>query len=337
MKFIVIYLLSAAALAVIVWFGVPQVRTLAMSTDPTPQAPQTPEPAPRSTSASSVPVAKPVAAPVSAPVAGVPQTSATTGATPVAAPAATPAPRPAPVPQPAPQTVVIYEEAPAEPVQQPGYTGPRYDWGVLAEETMAYDEADGKPRMKLAAGTVVEKMESRQSSGGEVFVCRALLNRRWEKGFAIKSSAVVLFEGPFADAPKARSDKVIRYFQLQGFVAARTQSLREEHLRRNPHFEEYRKAATAYREFQDNVKRLTAERDAAQGAQRAKLASELDRMRPQGTQLENALRKAEGPYKRWKDEHGDGIEAVINDERIAEWNEEIEDLRDEVAEMVPGL
>ena len=328
MKFIVTYLLSAVVLVVAVWFGVPKMRAQTAPADDGEEEVSALEthPADRASVAEDVPERD------SSLVLKARKRPAPTrkGATPV--PSA-----PAPVEPSEPKTIVVYEEAPAEPVQQPGYSGPRYDWGVLAEESMAYDEADGRPRMKLPAGTVIEKMEARQSSGGEVFVCRALLNRRWEKGFAIKSSAVVLFEGPFADAPKAPSDKVIRYFQLQGFVSARMQSLSEEHLRRNPHFEEYQKAATAYREFQDNVKRLTAERDAAQGAQRSRLSSELDQMRSQGSRLETALRKAEGPYKKWKSEHGDGSEAIMNDEQLARWNEEMEDLRDEVAEMVPDL
>lgn len=322
MAFYVKYLFVAALLGAAVWFGVPEIKA---------QLEAKPASAPA-----------PAAAPAAVPAAPAPQAAPERTRQPSIASDSTAAegnrPQPsAPAAAPAAQTAqAVYEEAPAEPVQQPGYTGPRYDWGVLAEEAQTYGE-DGKIRVKLPAGSVVEKMEEKNSSNGRMYVCRVLLNRRWQPGFVLKASAVVMFAGPFADAPKAPSDKVIRYFQLQGFIEARTAVLREEHLKSNPYFNAYKKAATDYTEFQDKVKKLTADRDSAQGMARSKIASELDRLRTNETKLRTALEKAEGPYKKWKDQHGDGYDTVMNDENIAKWSAEMQDLRPEVSEMVPGV
>lgn len=337
--FYVQYLLTAVLLAAALWVGIPKVKA-SLESERAPRAQRVSAPAPtvavHPTAASAVaPAATPMAAP-EAPAEEPPAVAATFPAPaaepPSPPPSATP---PATVPAAAPVTV-IYEPAEEEPVQQPGYTGPRYDWGVLAEEAQTYG-VDGKIRVKLPAGTVVEKMDEKSSKNGRMSVCRILQNRRWQEGFVLATKHIVMFAGPFAEAPKAPSDKVIRYFQLQGLIDARMAALREAHLKKNPYFESYRRAATAFTEFQAKAKALTEQRDAAQGAMRTKLASELDRMRPEQGRLEASLKRAEGPYKKWKEQNGDGMDTIMNDLQIAKWSEERQNLQPEVAEMVPGI
>ena len=226
--------------------------------------------------------------------------------------------------------------APGYEPRVPGYAGPRYDWGVLAEDAQAYAE-DGKPRAKLTAGTVVEKMAERSSKSGPLFVCRILSNRRWQEGFLLPASAVVMFEGPFASSPKGPGDKVIDYFTKVGQRERRLAALKERHLRQNPYFSAYQTAAKAYLDFQQRAKELTAGRDAAVGVERSRLVAELTRMKNQEPRLRSALEKAEVPYKKWKAEHGDGSEAAGDDPEIAALDREIEALVDDVSEMVPGI
>lgn len=232
--------------------------------------------------------------------------------------------------------VAAPEYAPGYEPRDPKYSGPRYDWGVLAEEAQAYSE-EGRPRVKLPAGTVVERMAEKNSKSGRMFVCRIRNGRRWEEGFLFAAHTVVMFEGPFAFAPKGPSDKVIDYFTKVGQRESRLAALKEAHLRKNPHFSEYQAAAKAYLDFQERAKELTERRDTAVGAERSRLVVELSRMKNEEPRLRAALERAEKPYKEWKARHGDGTESAGDDPEIAALDAAIEALLDDVSEMVPGL
>ncbi len=330
MKFLVRYLLSAFVLAAAVWFGIPPVRGLAenagmVSAAPSATGSATSAPTAPSPAASSTAAPAPVAAPAPSPAAPVVDTGSPTAET-AADFAGDDAPAPAPV-----------EYAPGQEPRQPDYRGPRYDWGVLSADTQGFD-TDGKPLDKVPGGTVVEKMSERDSKTfGPMYLCRIRVNRRWQEGYLFPATAVVLFQGPFAFAPKGPSDKVIEYFTKIGQRERRIAALKEEHLRRNPHFATYQAAARAYKDFQDKSKELTARRDAAVGMERSRLIRELESMKNQEPRLRAALQNAEIPYKEWKSQHGDGSEAADSDPEVLRLDREIEALVEDVSEMVPGI
>ena len=324
MNFLVKYLATAALLAVAGWIGVPMLKTHLENAGKPPLATTSATVAaraaePKRQDAPNAQHAQPTEPPASV-AETVPQT-----------PVPSPAPQTASAPEP---TIVETPAPPPEPT--PVKTGPVYNWGVLAEEAQAYNE-EGKPRVKLPAGTVIEKTGERDSSGGRLLVCRVLNNRRWERGFMVKASSAVMFDCPYEEAPKDARTKITRYFTLKGFIATRTAALREEHVKRNPYFSAYQKAAKEYNEFKDKAKELTTQRDAAQGAARTQLASQLERMKSEEVQLRAAFEKAEAPYKKWKAEHGDGAMDIMNDEQIGQWNDEIDELHQDVSDYIPDL
>ena len=235
------------------------------------------------------------------------------------------------------QTIVVEQYAPGQEPRQPDYTGPRYDWGILAREAQAFSE-DGQPRVKLPGGTVVEKMSERQTKAGDtMLICRIRNNRRWQEGFLFHAADVVQFQGPFAFAPKKPSDQIIDYFTKVDQREKRMAAIREEHLRKNPNFETYQNAARAYKEFQDRAKELTAQRDKAVGAERSRLMRELETMKSGEPRLRAEFEKAEIAYKQWKKQHGDGTDEINVDPVVKKLDEEIEALFYDVSEMVPGL
>lgn len=254
---------------------------------------------------------------------------------PVAPPVA--APKAASAVPAAPQTVVVEEYAPGQEPRQPDYTGPRYDWGVLAREAQAFTE-DGQPRVKLPGGTVVEKMsERRTKTGDKLLVCRIRNNRRWQEGFLFHAADVVQFQGPFAFAPKKPSDQIVDYFTKLDQREKRMAAIREEHLRKNPNFESYQEAARAYKELQSRAKELTAQRDRAVGNERSRLIRELEDMKSREPRLRAEFEKAEIAYKQWKKQHGDGTDAIGADPIVTKLDGEIDELYYAVADMVPGL
>ena len=248
------------------------------------------------------------------------------------------APAPAPAPAAAPQSAtILVEYAPGQEPRQASYDGPRYDWGVLKQAAQAYT-LDGTPRVELPGGTVVEKMSERRTKSGDLMlICRIRDNRRWQEGFVFHSADVVLFQGPFAFAPKKASDQIIDYFTKVDLREKRMAAIREEHLRKNPYLEAYQSAARAYKEFQESAKELTARRDAAVGAERSHLIRELEAMKAQQPRLRAAFEKAEIPYKEWKKQHGDGTDEINVDPVVQKLDEEIKVLFEEVTDMVPGL
>ena len=330
MKFLVPYLGTAVVLGAVVWFGVPYVKAQiggSAASGAAPEAGVAPAPAASAAVAPAPAAVAPVAksAPVPAPVAAAPAHASPAPAAPVAT-----------APAEAPAVVAAPEYAPGYEPRQPGYTGPRYDWGVLAAEAQSFN-AEGKPRVKLPGGTVVEKMSERQTKTGEkMFVCRVRSNRRWEEGYLFRASDIVVFQGPFAFAPKKPSDQIIDYYTKLGLREKRMAAIREEHLRKNPHFEAYRAAALAYKEAAATAKELTERRDSALGAERSRLMRELEMMKNREPKLRAELEKVEIAFKQWNSDHGDGSEQVSEDPEVLRLDKEIEDLYYIVADMIPG-
>ena len=318
MKSFLHYILAAVILGAVVWFGVPVVKARAAGVGESAavDSPQQPSIAIDRQPSTAIDGDRQLPPP------------------PVAAPASAPAQAAAPAPQPA---TSLAEYAPGQEPRQASYDGPRYDWGVLKQAAQAYT-LEGSPRVELPGGTVVEKMSERRTKSGDLMlICRIRDSRRWQEGFVFHSADVVLFQGPFAFAPKRASDQIIDYFTKLDLREKRMAAIRQEHLRKNPYLEEYQSAARAYKEFQESAKALTARRDAAVGAERSNLIRELETMKSQQPRLRAAFEKAEIPYKQWKKQHGDGTDEINVDPDVLKLDEEIKALYEDVAEMVPGL
>ena len=335
MKFALQYLVSAMVLGAVVWFGIPEVKARAAGNGgegrpPAETSAPARVPAPdvegrREAAPAAGRVREP--APTTEPLRPAPSAVAASSLDPAPATGAQESVSPPPAPE--------YE--PGQEPRQPDYDGPRYDWGVLAREAQSFS-LEGQPRVKLPGGTVVEKMSERQAKTGDtMLICRIRNNRRWQEGFVFHAADVVQFQGPFAFAPKKPSDQVIDYFTKLDQRERRMAAIREEHLRKNPNFATYQEAARTYKEFQDTAKDLTARRDKAVGAERSRLMRELETMKSKEPRLRAEFEKAEIAYKQWKNQHGDGSEAINDDPLVRKLDGEIDELYFIVADMVPGL
>jgi len=235
---------------------------------------------------------------------------------------------------PAQQTVAQEPSQPAPPPPEPA--GPVYDWGLLAETTNSYTAA-GISNGRLPGGTVVERISTHESSHGTLLRCRILRDQRWGASVYIPATAVIMFAGPYVEAPKEDRELLVRYFTLRGKIADRSSSLRDQAIRSNPHFLDYQKAAKALTEFNASAKDLVAKRDAATGAARTQLADQLRKLKGQEAQILHNFRRAEEPYKRWRARNDDGSAAIAGDSQINAWENEMQALEPRVRGMVGGL
>ncbi len=235
-----------------------------------------------------------------------------------------------------PRPAYSYAEPQPEPSVPPQPAGPVYDWGLLAETTNSYTSS-GTSNGKLSAGTVVERISTHESSHGTLLRCRVLRQQRWGETVYVPATAVIMFAGPFVEAPVEDRNLLVRYFLLRGKIDDRSSTLRDRAVRANPHFQQYQAAAKALTEFTASSKGLIERRDAATGLEKSRLEDDLRRLKAREAQILHNFRQAEGPYKRWRSRNDDGSAAIAGDSEINAWENEMMKLEPRVRGMVSGL
>ncbi len=222
------------------------------------------------------------------------------------------------------------------PATAPGADGTNFDWGVLAETTPCY-ASSGTATGRLPGGTVIEKISVHTSSRGPMLRCRVLEGAIWRSDVFVPESAVVVFAGPYAEAPPVERDEVVRFLALKARIEDRRAELKGKALRANPHFEAYRAAAKALTAFQSESKALIERRDKVSGAERARLDDELRRMKFRAAALEREFDRVGEDYKRWRSQHDDGSQAAAADELIQRWSREYAALEPVLRDRIQGL
>lgn len=204
-------------------------------------------------------------------------------------------------------------------------------WGVTIKNAPFF-ERDGRRRQEeIAGGTLVEQIGSTTSSKGEMALCRIARGRSWAGPYLVATADLLRYEGTRELVDAAKVQALCQYYALNARVEARKLDLLRAAVDANPHGPELRRAQKAYREAEKEAQELTAFRDRAIGAERARLADELRRMQVETASMRQRVETLNRRYTEWKKTHG--VPAAADPTRDAV----IRGLESEMAALRPRL
>jgi len=209
-------------------------------------------------------------------------------------------------------------------------------WGVVRDTTNSFTTA-GTLFEKLKGGTVIERLSRHESDAGAMIKTRVLkADGQWVSDIFVPERSIVVFDGDFANASATERDAILKYFTLRNQIAERRATFREEAIRRNPHFADYRKAAMAMLDLQKQAQELTVKRDAATDSQRHTYNEQLRHIKYEEPKLSNNLAQIEAKYKAWRDANDDGSKAAANDAQLKTWMAALGDMEASIRPKAVG-
>ena len=178
-------------------------------------------------------------------------------------------------------------------------------WGMTVTRTACYSP-EGANLGMLAGGATVESQGRRTSSAGEMVVCRLQRGAEWAGPYLIAAADLVLFQMPRQDVPAENLQLLKEYYEYKGRLDARLAELKKPRGDSgNPYAAEYRRTADEYNAFVERSQRLTAQRDRATGAERARLIDQLRGMIGEGQRLKAAFDQAQDKHRKWQSGNAD--------------------------------
>ena len=218
------------------------------------------------------------------------------------------------------------------------------DWAVLLEKSPAYDSS-GNVIEKLSGGTVVERISGHSSSKGKMYRCRVKTESGWKPDYFILEPALAMFTGPYDTAAVQDRDLIVNYCTLKGKIEDRRHQLKEEALRKNPHFEAYKKLANDLAEMESKTEQLVQKRDSIASTrkrskanmERGKVDDELRRLRGDGATLMNKFKETETKYKQWQSANPAKADPGGSDPQINEWTRQVDAMKPAVSQIVDGI
>jgi hypothetical protein len=180
----------------------------------------------------------------------------------------------------------------------------RHDFGtgrfaVAAGASIRVYSKEGKHCGDLRAGTlltVLKTSQGKKSDGGEIAVCRQEDAGTSDPPLLVRTRDLIIRDGSLAQIPPNVSDLLAAH----GRASSQLKRARQDAAQRNPHAAAYKAATAAYKTFAADVKRLTAARDQAEGADRTRYSDELHLMKNQAPELQSAYETSKREYEAWK-------------------------------------
>ncbi len=218
----------------------------------------------------------------------------------VPSPSATVSP-PAAAPSTSP-VIVVHERGYTPSTQVVPSSGPGVShWGVTVAEAAVFTPEGRRMELTLPGGTLIEQRGlTRTADGKEMALCRVWRHNRWTGPYLIATADLLRFAGTREEVDAEQVDALCRYYALNGMLEARRRELQPSPLDSYPQGAELRKAYADYQAAAAQARELTARLDTAQGAERARIADELRRIKNEVPRLQQRIETLNRQYKEWK-------------------------------------
>lgn len=213
-------------------------------------------------------------------------------------PAVAVAPPPAPAnPVYSAETVLSYTPSTA---RIPTSSGDVTHWGVTEKPASLYERNGKRLERQLPGGVLVEQVGTGNSSLGEVALCLIWEENRWQGPWLIDAANLFRFAGRRDEVDADELELLLRYCDLNGKIEERRQEILKGNIGDNPHFAPLRDLKLRYDASAARAKKLTAERDTAQGAERGQIADQLRQLKDEEVRLRRQIEELTVKYEDWK-------------------------------------
>lgn len=176
-------------------------------------------------------------------------------------------------------------------------------WGITVVDADLF-KADGKKFTTLPGGRLIEYVGTVKSSKGAMAKCRIWRGDVWSGECLISTAAFMNFLGGREQVAADDLSAQLRYYALNARLERRKQELEiKARTGNNPHAAELSAIGKEYNDLIEEITDLTKRRDAATGAERTRLAGELQKRIVRQTEVENRLKPVKAKYEDWKKAH----------------------------------
>lgn len=206
-------------------------------------------------------------------------------------------------------------------------------WGIVAGVDVPAYSYEGKFLKTLPGLAVIDVAEFRDSTAGELAVCRSTDADPDLKNFVMKVAQLEVGRGALTALPE--SELALRKKKAALLVEIETvkREMAEGAKARNPYYAAYKAARAAHEAFQQKALDLKNKRDAAAGsAERMEYADQLHAMRGEGTMLYQTYEAESKRFKAWNETNAAGS-GQTNDPRLAELSGKLAAVESELGGM----
>jgi hypothetical protein len=237
------------------------------------------------------------------------------------------------------ETPAIESVAPLPPAATgknlPPFTPGSKSWGMTLSR-VSYYALSGENRGQLPGGSIMDIEDSRSTDKGvEMSMGQVERNEAMAGPYLVANVDLVRFNVPRGEVPPESVAILKQYYGLKGRLDQRIAALKKQAANANPYAAAYADAVQKYNDFGAREKQLTAQRDAASGADRMRYLDQLRGMIPEGQRLLRAVEEAKGRYNKWKTANPEAAPVdTAGDAQVQELRKQLAALEPQVKEIV---
>ncbi len=207
-------------------------------------------------------------------------------------------------------------------------------WG-LTLTCAAYYSLSGANRGQLPGGAIMDIEDSRNTSKGDMSMGRVERDNAMLGPYLVANVDLVRFNVARSEVPPETIAILKQYYGLKGKMDQRVADLKKQAASINPYAAAYGAAVKKYNDFGEREKQLTAQRDAASGAERMRLVDQLRGMLPESQKLLRTVEAAKTQYNGWKTAHPNATAVdPAGDAQVQELQKQIAALEPQVKDFV---
>mgnify|MGYP001583134853 CR=1 FL=1 len=202
-------------------------------------------------------------------------------------------------------------------------------WGVVRNlSTKAYNRS-GKFLRNLESGMLVDITDIKDTSAGELAVCKVLYQGQEIPDIVIKTSDLDIQRGTLSEANPKEKDLRVQYVQMLRDISSREKELLEADKSKNPHYAQFKAAEVAYQDLKQRTDELIRKRDTAEGSDRMEVYDKLRMMKSESIPVKQAYEEAKQKYNGWIATQA-RQQVAANDEKLASLKAKLRGIEDDL-------
>jgi len=218
-------------------------------------------------------------------------------------------------------------------VERVVFLGPKTGWGFVKTESPYYS-VEGKNLGALQAGTLFKYTDVKQTEKDDVLLAVLRDKSGWHGDYLLPCTGVAAYEGDPEKVDIQIVSDLRNFFLLKGELETYRNSVLENEYRKNPYFEDYRRAAEAYNASVNQARQMEEESAGLSGIQKTQAYEKLREIKYKQEKLLADMRQIGERYREWKELNPIKPE-LLEDDRTRTLRQRMEQIKVRVADLIP--
>jgi hypothetical protein len=172
----------------------------------------------------------------------------------------------------------------------------------------------GKKLGSLTAGKVINVLERKSSSKGDLFICT--VGYKSQKKVVIRCKDAITYKCDINAVSDEQRRLCLQQAKILGAISSREDALKKAAAGNNPYALEYKRALGDYKKFAAKSNALLEEYNNSTGPRRMKAADELRLIKEKSARVAESFNEIKDKYKGWKTKHRSATPDFDRDPKI---------------------